>query len=92
MLINGKQVSVEDLVGDDLRTNFRVVRENGLLLSNYQIAILERNHISYHKCKNMEELSFQIETCLDSMDDIDSELEEVSVQIDEYRYYHDIQH
>lgn len=92
MIINGKDVSVEDLVQEDLHTNLGVRRNNGLVLSDFQVGILERNQIPYQNCMNMGELLFMIEDCLDEMLEIDPELEELSRQIDEYRYYHDINH
>lgn len=93
MIINGKDVSVEDLmIGDDLHKNLGKVRENNLILSDYQISVLERNQILYMNCSSMKELSFQIEEVLNSSYDIDPELEEISRQIDEYRYYNEIHH
>lgn len=92
MLINGKEVTLEDLVQEDLYTNFGVKRENGLVLSDFQVSVLERNQIPYQNCRNMGELLFIIEDCLDEMIEIDPELEELSRQVDEYRYYHDINH
>ena len=93
MLINGKEVSIEDLMGkEDLHQNLGKLRENNLFLSDYQIGVLERNQIPYKNCHSMRELSFQIEEILSDLDIIDSELEEVSRQIDEYRYYNEIHH
>lgn len=93
MEIHGKDVSIEDILGkEDLHDNLSKVRENQLLLSDYQVSILEKNQIPYHNCHNMMELSFQIEEVLNNSYEVDPELEEVSRQIDEYRYYHEIHH
>ena len=60
-------------------------RENGMLLSNYQIRVLKRNNIDYQKFKNLKELLFyanEIDT-----DDSDDEIEEILRDIDEQNYY-----
>ena len=93
MVINGNEVSINDLLLDeDLHNNLHEVRDNNLFLSDYQINVLKRNQIVYEKCNSMKELLFQIEEVLNESYDIDSELEEVSRQIEEYRYYNEINH
>ena len=93
MIINGKEITVEELIGnEDLHNNLGKVRNNNLYLSDYQISVLERNQISYQNINSMKELSFKIEEILNDEDILDPELEEVSRQIDEYRYYHEIHH
>ena len=62
-------------------------RENGLLLSDYQISILNRNGIDYKKYNNIRDLLFEIENYLD--DDFDDELDLVSSQLSEFIYYTD---
>ena len=93
MIINGKDVSVEELLKDkDLHSNLVEVRDNNMILSDYQIKVLERNDIHYQNYQTMSELSFEIEEVLNNTCDNDPELEEVSRQIDEYRYYNEIHH
>ena len=93
MIINGKEVAIEELIGnEDLHNNLGKLRNNNLYLSDYQISVLERNQISYQNINSMKELSFKIEEILNDEDTLDPELEEVSRQIDEYRYYHEIHH
>lgn len=93
MIINGKEVTIEELIGnEDLHNNLGKLRNNNLYLSDYQISVLERNQISYQNINSMKELSFKIEEILNDEDTLDPELEEVSRQIDEYRYYHEIHH
>lgn len=59
-------------------------RENGLLLSDYQVRVLENNNIDYRKYKNVKEILFAI----NEMDiDEGDELEEVARQLDEMDYY-----
>lgn len=93
MLINGKEVLMEDLlVNSDLRSYLGKLRSNNLFLSDYQINVLRKNQIDYTKYSSMKELSFGVEEVLNSNYEIDPELEEVASQIDEYRYYNEIRH
>lgn len=93
MMINGKEVSIDELLKDEnLRENFGKTRDNNMILSDYQVKVLERNQIYYQNYQTMAALSFEIEEVLNSMSDVDPELEEVSRQIDEYRYYNEIHH
>ena len=62
-------------------------KENGMLLSNYQISILGRNNIDYSKYSNIRDLLFDIDECL--LDNYDEELDLVSSQIAEFIYYRD---
>ena len=62
-------------------------RENGFLLSDYQVSVLNRNGIDYKKYNNIRELLFDIENCLD--DNYDDELDMVSSQLSEFIYYTD---
>lgn len=86
MLINKKEVSLNEAIKF---SNYEKLllnrRENGLLLSDYQISVLSRSGIDYRKFSNVKELLFEIENCLD--DDFDDELDIVSSQLAEYIYY-----
>ena len=92
MLVNGKELEIDELLDEkELNNNFHNIINNNLYLSDYQISVLERNDIDYKNYSSMKELSFALEEILN--DDInDPELEEVSRQIDEYRYYNEIHH
>lgn len=86
MLINGKEVSVEDAIElSGVGQSFLKRRSNGILLSDYQIDVLKRNGIDYKKYNNMSSLLFELEECLNQDDD--EELEEISRQISEIHYY-----
>lgn len=86
MLINGKEVSVSDAIDlVKLEDDFLKRRDNGLLLSDYQIYILESNHINYKNYSNLSSLLFEIEECLNEEEN--DELEEVSRQLSEIHYY-----
>ena len=67
--------------------DFLVKRSNGLLLSNNDVSILERYDINYNSCKSLSELIFMIERYLDDTDECD-ELEELSIKLSEFNYYH----
>lgn len=86
-----KEFIDELLNNTDLTENFKKQYGN-LYLSDYQIRILDRNNIDYHTCSSMSELSYKIEEVLNEECQLDYELEEVSRQIDEYRYYNEIHH
>lgn len=88
MLIKNKELSVEDAIKF---SNFDSLllkrRDNGLLLSDYQVSVLNRFGISYNKFSNVRELLFEIENILG--DDFDEELDLVSSQLSEFIYYKD---
>ena len=62
-------------------------RENNILLSDYQVAVLNRNGIDYKKYASIKELLFDVENCLD--EDFDEELDLVSSQLSEFIYYNE---
>jgi hypothetical protein len=88
MIINKNDISLKEAMDF---SNYRELllsrRENGLLLSDYQVSVLNRNGIDYKKYNNVRELLFEIENYLD--DDFDEELDLVSSQLSEFIYYTD---
>lgn len=88
MLVNKKEISVEEAIK---LANYQELllnrRENGMLLSDYQISVLKRNGINYNNFTNVRELLFEIEKYLD--DEFDEDLDLVSSQLSEYIYYTD---
>lgn len=59
-------------------------RENGMLLSDYHVKVLQHNNIDYKKYRDVKELMFAI----NEMDiDEDDELEQVARELDEMDYY-----
>ena len=88
MIIKNKDISLDDAIKfsnyEELLLNRR---ENGMLLSDYQVAVLNRNGIDYRNFSKIRELLFEIENCLD--DYFDEELDMVSSQISEYIYYNE---
>ena len=59
---------------------------DNLYLTNRQIEVLDRYDIEY-KNKSIEELIYEIEDILNE-DDSYSDLEEVSIGLSEFNYYH----
>lgn len=88
MIINKKEVSLDDAIKfSDYEGLLLRRRENNMLLSDYQISVLNRNGINYNKFSNIRELLFEIENCLD--EEYDDELDIVSSQLSEYIYYNE---
>ena len=88
MLINKNDVSLKEAMDFSNYSDLLLSRrENGFLLSDYQISVLSRNGIDYKKYNNVRELLFEIENYLD--EDFDEELDLVSSQLSEFIYYTD---
>ena len=88
MLINKKDVSLKEAMDFSNYSDLLLSRrENGFLLSDYQVSVLNRNGIDYRRYNNVRELLFEIENYLD--EDFDEELDLVSSQLSEFIYYTD---
>ena len=61
------------------------VRENGLLLTDKQVNVLEKYDINYKHIRNMNELIYEIEDVLNQ--DYYEDLDLVSKELAEYNYY-----
>lgn len=88
MKINGEEVSIEKL--SDIVDIDNVIlkhRNNGILLSDYQINVLKRCGIDYEKFNSVRELMYDIEDLLN--DEYDEELDTISSQLAEYIYYNE---
>jgi len=86
MFINGIEVSVDEaLKASKVENDFLKRRDNGILLSDYQILVLDRNKINYKNHNNLSSLLFEIEESLNEEEN--EELEEVSRQLSEIHYY-----
>ena len=88
MIINKNDISLKEAMDF---SNYKELllsrRENGLLLSDYQVSVLNRNGIDYRNYGNVRELLFEVENYLD--DDFDEEMDLVSSQLSEFIYYTD---
>lgn len=88
MIINKKEVSVDEAIKiSDYEGLLLKRRENNILLSDYQVSVLNRNGIDYNKFSSIRELMFEIENYLD--EEFDEELDLVSSQLSEYIYYNE---
>ena len=82
MIINGKEVNVEDI---NYETKMHTKRENGLLLSDEQINILKKYDIDYLKYNNMSSLIYEIEEILNI--EYYEDLDNLSIELAEFNYY-----
>lgn len=86
MLVNGVDINVKDAMElSKVESDFFKRRESGLLLSDYQISILDMCDINYKNHSNLSSLLFEIEEYLNNEEN--DELEEVSRQLAEIHYY-----
>ncbi len=75
---------IEELVGlDNSDKNFLKARQNGLLLTDNQVSLLQRYGINTDKCGSMSELLYMIE----QEDADDEELDMLAEQLAENNYY-----
>ena len=86
MIINGVNVSVDEAINlSNVENDFLKRRDNGILLSDYQISVLDKNNINYKNYNNLSSLLFDIEESLNEEEN--EELEEISRQLAEIHYY-----
>lgn len=62
------------------------LQSNGLYLSQNQINILKRNNINYENCSSVRQLIMLIEDELTY--DENEELENLSIELSDFDYYH----
>lgn len=58
-------------------------RENGMLLSDRHVRVLEKNNIDYLRFRDLKELLFT----LNEITDADDELEEIALDLAQIDYY-----
>lgn len=86
MLVNGVEINVKEAMElSKVESDFLKRRESGLLLSDYQISILDMCDINYKNHSNLSSLLFEIEEYLNNEEN--DELEEISRQLAEIHYY-----
>ncbi len=59
---------------------------NNILLTNYEISVLNKYKINYKNCSSLKDVIFLIEQSLEEYDELD-DLEEISQTIAERDYY-----
>jgi hypothetical protein len=73
----------EEIMGTE--KSFLKRRENGLMLSDNDVEILNRNNINYLQATNLESLIFMIEEALSEEEN--EELDILNSRLQEYNYY-----
>lgn len=76
-------LSDDEIMGTD--KTFLKRRSNGMMLSDEDISILEKNDINYLEYSNLQDLIFAISQSLEENDD--TELNELNIKLGEYNYY-----
>lgn len=84
VIINGVSFSDEELVASEKKF---MKKHNDIYISDEQVEILKKYNINIENYKNVSELIYDIEECLnDSYTELD-DLEWVSQTLSEYNYY-----
>ncbi len=87
MIINGKSVSIDNILEDvNIDKNIPLKRENGLILRESQIEVLKKYNIDYKSHTNLSSLIFEIEEILSYETDLE-DLETLSEELTEQNYY-----
>ncbi len=88
MQINDNNITFDDAMKiADIDNVIFKHRSNGLIVSDYQLSVLERCGINFFNYSSFDELLFDIEEYL--YDNYDEELDIISDQIAELKYYKD---
>lgn len=85
MVINGKEIDINKLEIDNKIDSLKK-RDNGLLLRDRHIEILNKYNIDYRMHSNLSSLIFEIEEILNYESDLD-DLEQLSEELSEINYY-----
>ena len=85
MKINNQEVNIDDLVSS--KYMHKEIKK-GIFLSEYQIEVLDRNHINPYDCGSINDLMYLIDEVLDECDD--EELDMVYREISEFNYYSNV--
>ena len=73
----------DEIMGNE--KSFLKLRSNGMMLSDNDIDILNRNGINYLDYKNLSELLFRITEVIN--ENGNEELDNLSIKLGEYNYY-----
>lgn len=84
MIINGIELDEKVLISSNDKF---LHKHNNFYITDEQINILKRYDIDISKYKNIEELIYAIEYCLNNSYEDLSDLEWVSTNLSEYNYY-----
>jgi len=87
MIINGKEVNVNDLIKEILNDKSMLKqRGNGIYLSDNDIEVLDKYNINYKSYASLNSLIFDIEQILNEDTDL-NDLDEISRKLSELNYY-----
>lgn len=87
MIINGKEVEIEELKDFFPKQNNELkMRKNKLLLRDSHIEVLRRYNIDYENYPSLKSLLYDIDDILE--EENDEELEQVADEIQEIIYYY----
>lgn len=87
MIINGKEVNVNDLTKEILNDKSMLKqRGNGIYLSDNDIEVLDKYNINYKSYASLNSLIFDIEQILNEDTDL-NDLDEISRKLSELNYY-----
>ena len=78
-------MDMDNIVGIDFDKNMHKKRDNGMLLSDYQIEVLKKYDIDYLKYNNISSLIYEIEEILNT--DYNEDLDKLSSELAEFNYY-----
>ena len=88
MLINGKEININDIVEEvDIDKNIIKQRENGLPLRDSHIEILNKYHIDYKMHTTLSSLIFEIEEVINEEYGEIEDLILLSEELSEINYY-----
>ena len=79
---------LNNLIENTIHKNLLVKINEKLYLKQYQIDILELNHIPYQNCHSIAEILFLIDEALEDSDGMDDSLDDVAKDLQEFNYYH----
>ena len=87
MKVGNTEIDIDSLLDEkELETNF-LKNDNGILLSDNHISILNRYNIDYKKYTSVNQLLYEIEDILNDSYGDNEDLEWVSMDISERNYY-----
>ena len=78
-------MDLETLINNALDDNSLVKVNDKIFLTKYQIAVLDRYHIEYNSCNDIQEILFLIDDFLEV--DYEEDLDEVAKSLQEFSYY-----
>lgn len=86
MRINDEEIKIDDLVKEIRVKDELKKRDNGLVLRDSHIEVLNKYHIDYKKHASLSSLIYEIEEILMEEADLD-DLEALSYELSEINYY-----